>query len=149
MSEQEQNTQQEEAQPKLNTGLICLEIAAKINNVNIDLRSVVREFGIENADIEPDELVRVAKNAGFKIKKKNILIKDIEPKYPIPAIIQMKEDNSYAVILGVRDDKALILAPPERHPKAVEIKELQEQINPEILVLKHKLMDDEIKFGFK
>ena len=74
MSEQEQNTQQEKAQQKLNTGLICLEIAAKINNVNIDLRSVVREFGIENADIEPDELVRVAKNASFKIKKKNILI---------------------------------------------------------------------------
>ncbi len=149
MSEQEQNTQQEKAQQKLNTGLICLEIAAKINNVNIDLRSVVREFGIENADIEPDELVRVAKNASFKIKKKNILIKDIEPKYPLPSIIQMKEDNSYAVILGIRDDKALILAPPERHPKAVEINELQEQINPEILVLKHKLMDDEVKFGFK
>lgn len=145
----EENIQKDEQKQRINTGLICLEIAAQINNVHIDLRSVVREFGIEDAEIEPDELVRVAKNASFKIKKKNILIKNLEPKYPLPAIIQMKEDKTYAVLLGIKEEKALILAPPERQPKAVKIEELQELICPEILVLKHKLLDDEVKFGFK
>lgn len=145
----EENIQKEEPKQRINTGLICLEIAAQINNVHIDLRSVVREFGIEDAEIEPEELVRVAKNASFKIKKKNILIKNLEPKYPLPAIIQMKEYKSYAVLLGIKEEKALILAPPERQPKAVKIEELQAQISSEILVLKHKLLDDEVKFGFK
>ena len=147
-NKQEQNMEQNE-KARLNTGLICLEIAAKMNNVNVDMRAVIREYGIEAAEISQDELIRIAKNASFKIKKKNISIEKIQPKYPLPAIIQMKEDNSYAVILGIKDNKALVLAPPERHPKPIDIAELQEQINPEILLLKHKLLDDEVKFGFK
>ena len=135
---------------KINTGLISLEVVAKINNIDIDMRAVVREFGVETADISMEELVRIAKNSGFKIKKKNILVKNIAPKYPFPAIVQMK-DNTYSVLLGVKDDgeDALILSPPERHPKSIKVQDLQEQINPEILILKHKLLDDEIKFGFK
>ena len=147
-NKQEQNVEINE-KARLNTGLICLEIAAKMNNVNIDMRAVIREYGIESTEISQEELIRIAKNASFKIKKKKIDIEKIQPKYPLPAIIQMKEDNSYAVILGIKDDKALVLAPPERHPKPIDIKELQEQINPEILLLKHKLLDDEVKFGFK
>lgn len=135
---------------QINTGLTALEIVAKINNSDIDMRAVIREFGIESADISVDELVRVAKNSGFKVKKKNLPLANIQPKYPLPAILQMK-DGSYSVLLGIKDnnENALILSPPERQPKSIKVEDLQEQVTPEIIVLKHKLLDDEVAFGFK
>ena len=144
----ETNNQTEE-QVIINTGLICLEIAGKINNIDIDMRSIIREFGIDKEEISQEELMRIAKSHGFKIKSKTIAIKDISPKYPLPAIFQYKENESYALILGIKEEEALILIPGEKHPKTIQIKELEEQILENILILKHKLMDDEIKFGFK
>ncbi len=144
------NKDEIQSKNQINTGLTALEIVAKINNSDIDLRAVIREFGIESADISHEELVRVAKNSGFKVKKKNLPLTSIQPKYPLPAIVQMK-DGSYSVLLGIKDnnENALILSPPERHPKSIKVADLQEQINPEIIVLKHKLLDSEVAFGFK
>jgi len=136
---------------KTNTGLVALDIVAKINQINIDMNAVVRNYAIDSKDILPEELIRIAKHNGFKIKSKKILLKDISPKYPLPAIIQMKNDNTYGVILGIKkeENKALLLTPPEVHPIAITIDELQEKIKDDILILKHKLLDDEVKFGFK
>ena len=141
---------EEKEQKNVNTGLISLEIVARINNIDIDMRSIVREYGITTADIEPEEIIRIAKNKGFKIKKKNLKLEDISDKLPMPAIIQLK-DNSYKVILAVKHDegKVLTLTPLERHPEAHTFEEVQEQMKDFILVLKHKMLDDEVKFGFK
>ena len=141
---------EEKEQKNVNTGLISLEIVARINNIDIDMRSIVREYGITTADIEPEEIIRIAKNKGFKIKKKNLKLEDISDKLPMPAIIQLK-DNSYKVILAVKHDegKVLTLTPLERHPEAHTFEEVQEQMKDFILVLKHKMLDDEVNFGFK
>ena len=153
MQEEQSQIQEQEQidKSRVNTGLICLEIAARLNRIDIDMQAIVREYGIETANITPEEIIRIAKGVGFKIKSKRLPITKIEPKYPLPSILQFKEDNSYCVLLGVKEDekRALILCPPERHPKSIDIEELQGKINDEILVLKHKLMDDEVKFGFK
>ena len=66
----------EERQTNVNTGLVSLEIIARMNNVDIDMRSIVREYAISGVDISSEELIRIAKNKGFKIKfKKNLKIK--------------------------------------------------------------------------
>ncbi|MBR1943807.1 type I secretion system permease/ATPase [bacterium] len=144
--------EQNQEKPKnVNTGLISLEIAARMNNIDIDMRSIVREYGITTADIEPEEIIRIAKNKSFKIKKKKITLKEIADKnYPLPAILQLK-DNSYIVLLAIKKDenKALTLTPLERQPEPHLIDELQEQIKDFVLILKHKLLDDDVKFGFK
>ena len=134
----------------INTGLISLEIAAKINGTNIDLRAVEKEYGIESPELEPAELIRIAKNAGFKIKSKKITLEEVCKKYPIPCIVQLKT-NKYAVVLSASKDntKVLILEPPERNPKSIATEELQNLIKDEIIVLKYKMMNDEVKFGFK
>ncbi len=134
----------------VNTGLISLEIVSRINNVDIDMHGIVREYGITTADIEPEEIIRIAKNHGFKIKSKNLRIEDISDRYPLPAIVQMK-DNSYIVILAIKQDekKVLTLTPLENHPKSHDIKDLQEQIKGNILILRHKNMQTDMKFGFK
>ena len=134
----------------VNTGLISLEIVARMNNIDIDMRSVVREYGITTADIEPEEIIRIAKNKGFKIKKKKMELKDITEKYPMPAILHLK-DNSYIVLLALRPDenKVLTIRPLERNPESHTYEEIQELMQDYVLVLKHKFLDDEVKFGFK
>lgn len=134
----------------VNSGLISLEIIARMNKTDIDMRSVVREYGIETADISSEEIMRIAKNAGFKIKKKGYTLRDIPEKYPMPAILQMK-DGSYIVLLGIRPDegKVLTIKPLAKHPESHGIDELQAQINDFVLVLAPKLFDDEVRFGFK
>ena len=55
---EEQVTQEK---PKnVNTGLISLEIVSRMNNVDIDMRGIVREYGISTADIDPEEIIRIA-----------------------------------------------------------------------------------------
>lgn len=147
--EQERQIQQE--RPKnVNTGLISLEIVARMNNIDIDMRSVVREYGITTADIEPEEIIRIAKNKGFKVKRKSMKLVDISAKYPMPAILRLK-DNSYVVLLGIKkeDNAVLTLTPLEKHPKSHKIDELQEQLDDHIIILRHKNTVTDVKFGFK
>lgn len=148
--EQEQEQEQEQTPKNVNSGLISLELVARMNKTDIDMRSVVREYGIKTADIEPEEIMRIAKNSGFKIKKKTMKLEDLSSKYPMPAIIRLK-DNTYVTLLAIRkeDNKVLIIRPFERHPESHEIEELQEQMQDYILILAHKMMDDDVKFGFK
>lgn len=142
--------EQKEQKKNVNTGLISLEIVARFNQIDIDMTGIVRNYGIQSADISPEEIIRIAQNQGFKIKKKNFRLKDVLPKYPLPAIVRQKDDN-YVVVLAIKpdEDKAMILVPLERAPKAVKLSEFQETLQDYVLVLKHKLMNDEVKFGFK
>ncbi len=134
----------------VNAGLISLEIVARMNKLDIDMRAVVREFGIETADTTPEEIMRIAKSKGFKVKKKNIALKDLSEKYPMPAIIRLKDDT-YSVLLAVKPDenKVLTIRPLAKHPEAHTYDELQEQIEDYVLVMAHKMLDDDVKFGFK
>jgi len=135
---------------KVNSGLITLEIVSKMNNVDIDMRGIVREYGITTADIEPEEIIRIAKNKGFKVKKKNLKLKDISSKYPLPAILRLK-DNSYIVLLALKpnENRVLTLTPLEKHPVSHTYEELQELLTDNILLLSHKNMTSDVKFGFK
>ena len=134
----------------VNTGLISLEIVSKINNVDIDMRGIVREYGINEADIEPNEIIRIAKNKGFKVKKKKLSLKDFPKDYPLPAIVRFK-DGIYRVLLGIKyeENRALLITPLENHPKVYSFEEIQDDLTDEIIVLKHKNARDDFKFGFK
>ena len=150
MDEQKEQIAQQEQKRILNTGLISLEIVAKFNQIDIDMRSIVRNYGIETADVSPEEIIRIAQHTGFKIKKKNMQLKDLSSKYPLPAIVRQKNDI-YVVVLAVKQDegKVMVLVPGEQSPRAVKIDEFQENLQDFILVLKHKMLNDEVKFGFK
>ncbi len=62
------------------TGLITLDIVAKINGINIDIRSVVRQYALDD-EIEIEKLQLIAKNFDFKTRIKNLPLEDME-KYP-------------------------------------------------------------------
>ena len=141
----------EEQKKNINTGLISLEIVSRFNQIDIDMHSIVRNYGINTAEISPEEIIRIAQDNGFKVKKKNLLIKElVASNYPTPAIIR-KKNGDYLVLLAVKEaeNRAMILIPLEKQPRSIDIDELQNDVEDYILVLKHKLMTAEVKFGFK
>ena len=147
---QTQQENKEQMKKRANTGIACLDIVARMNRVDVDMRAIVKEYGIETVDLPPEDLMRIAKNTGFKIKRKKIEIAEISPQYPLPAIAQMK-DNSYVVILGIKKDenKVLVLNPLASQPEPMEIEDFESQINDGIFILKHKNVVSDMKFGFK
>ncbi len=141
---------QEQQNVQVNTGLVSLDIVGKMNNTDIDMRSVVREYGISTTEVSPEEIIRIAKNKGFKVKKKKLKLKDFSSKYPLPAIIQLK-DESYIILLALKPDenRVLTLTPLAKHPQSQSYDELQDNIKDEIIILRHKNSDNDVKFGFK
>lgn len=131
------------------SGLITFEVIATINGIDVDLRSITREYGISEDELSKEELLRIAKNQGFKAKIKTIPLEDCK-KYPFPTIFIMK-DESYAVILKINfeEKKALIFIPEEKNPREVTYDEFNELSTGELVFFSHKMIDDKIKFGFK
>lgn len=133
----------------MQTGLIVFEIICKLNNINVDLRAIIRENGITDADITIEELLLIARKSDFKSKLKKINLSETK-KYPYPAIFLLK-NKSFGVILkpDFENNKALIFIPEEKNAREVSFDEIKEISSGEIIFLTHKMMNEQIKFGFK
>lgn len=133
----------------MQTGLISFEIISKINGIDVDLRSISREYGFSDNEISKEELLRIVKGSGFKAKLKNIPIEQTE-KYPTPAIFIMK-NNTFAVALKMNYEtsKLLVFIPEEKSTREITFEEFNELSTGEIIFLSHKMMNNQVKFGFK
>lgn len=133
----------------MHTGLISFEAVAKINQVNVDLRSVIREYGITDNEVSKEELVRIAKRFEFKAKIKNLSIENYPDKYPLP-VIYVKEDGSFAIVLKINNEngKLLVFSPSDKVTKEISFDEFNSEATGEFIVLSHKAINSNIKFGF-
>ena len=134
----------------MQTGLICFELIAKINQINVDLRAVIKEYGLSDEEIATEELIRIVKNFEFKAKIKNISPETLLNKYPLPAIAELKE-NGYIAILKVdtENQKMLVFSPVEKNAKELTFDEFYTIFSGRLIVLSHKLINSQIAFGFK
>ncbi len=137
----------------MQTGLICFELIAKINQINVDMRSIAREYGLTEAEITKEELVRIIKNYEFRAKIKSFTpdtIAQIPEKYPLPAIAQ-KQDGSFFAVLKINPEqkKLLVFDPVEKGTKELIFDEFFDAAAGEFIILNHKLINSQIKFGFK
>ena len=135
----------------MQTGLIAFDVIAKINGINIDLRSVVREYSLTTDEIKIEELLRIIKQFDFKARVKNLLPDEIlKVEYPLPAII-LKKDGSYSVLLKINKDekRCLIYSVEENQTKDIDFTTLEEISGNNLIILSHKLINQKIKFGFK
>src|SRR5699024_3040109 len=120
----------------MQTGLIAFDAIAKINRMNIDLRSLVREYSLSEKEIEVEELLRIMKQFEFKAKIKELPVDEIAQRYPLPAII-LKKDNAYSVLLKVDREKkhALIYKVEEGSTADVSYEELSEITDNKFIIL--------------
>ncbi|OGR10542.1 MAG: peptidase C39 [Desulfobacterales bacterium RIFOXYA12_FULL_46_15] len=134
----------------MNTALIALEIVARLNQVDFDVRAVSREFGITDAELLPEEVLRIAKKYGFRAKQKMLTPEAIAGKYPLPAIMILK-DRTYAVLLKIalEEKKALIVLPAQKKADEKTFAELEDMGTGKFIIVKHRLLSSEAAFGFK
>ena len=134
----------------MQTALICLELIAKINQINVDLRTVTREYGIADEEFTREQLLLVAKNLGFKARIKRMPPEELLRKYPAPVIV-IFADNTYGVLLRVNTEerKALVFLPKEMAAKPLDLDEFERLSGGDYIVFKHKMITEQIAFGFR
>jgi subfamily B ATP-binding cassette protein HlyB/CyaB len=133
----------------MQTGLICIELAAKLNQVSIDTRALVREYGLSNAELAIEEVVRIFRHQGFRAKAKRLHLTQLQ-KYPLPALVRLA-NGGYSVILKLNQStqKLLTFEPAHKQPRELSYAELLEQSSGMVVVLKHKLLSKQTQFGFQ
>lgn len=131
------------------SSLVSLEVVGQLNNVAIDSKAIIKKYALSNEEISVKLLMRIAKDEGFKVKLKKLSMETLE-KYPLPAIVHTK-DNRYITILKIDKEKSELLVFDSEHkqPFAVGFDQFMENSDSEVIILKHKLMNDHVKFGFK
>lgn len=133
----------------MQTGLIVFEAAARLNQVDIDLRAIIREYGLSEQEISKEDLLRIIKNKDFKAKLKRLTPEKLT-SYPLPAIF-LKKDGSYGLLLKMNTEKetVLVFQPPEKGGQEVSFDDFKSLSTGEMIILSHKLFHEGVKFGFK
>lgn len=144
----------------MQTALICLELVARLNRLDLDLRNVVREQGFGEGELATEELLRVAKQLGFTAKLKDLKAKSPElssqawkalaEKYPLPAIVILRE-KSYVVLLKIDLEKqtALIFLPGEKNVQEMSFYQFGEITTGQFIILSHRQAISQVTFGFR
>lgn len=132
----------------MQSALRSLEIVGALNNVRIDSRAIIRDYALNSAP-SFEELIRIAKGKGFKAKIKPLTIKNLT-SYPLPCIARDKNGVYFNILKVDTSKNEVLIFKDKNEPYAIKFKELLNIINPnpKMIVLKHKLLSDRIKFGF-
>jgi len=132
----------------MNSGLVALDIAARVNRIDMDIRAVTREYGIHD-EVSPEELLRIARRQGFRARLKKLDGAKLIKKYPLPAIA-VKQDGNYAVILKANEDATRVMVFDPATGGTVEwaLNQLNNECNC-FIVMRHRLISAEAAFGFR
>ncbi|MDD3325431.1 MAG: type I secretion system permease/ATPase [Sulfurospirillaceae bacterium] len=132
----------------MRSALVALEVVGQLNRIAIDSSAIARKYALDANEPSIEILIRIAKEHGFKAKLKSITPVQIE-RYPLPCIAR-KLDGGYIVILKVDIEKEQMLAYEEgkKEPYLLSFIDFATTIQPKIIILKHKMLTDQIKFGF-
>ena len=134
----------------MHTALTSLEIAGTLNRISVDSRAIAKEFALED-DKEPtlEELTRIAKRQSFRSSIKKLPLKKLLKNYPMPIIIE-KKDGTFTAILQAIDDKEelLVYDMESKKPVTLSYAEYYDSFTGRSLVLKHRLLSQQVKFGF-
>ena len=132
----------------MQSALRSLEIVGALNNVRIDSRAIIRDYAL-NSTPSFEELIRIAKDKGFKAKIKPLTIKNLA-SYPLPCIARDKNAVYFNILKVDTSKNEVLIFKDKNEPYAIKFEELLNILNPnpKMIVLKHKLLNDRIKFGF-
>lgn len=134
----------------MHTALTALEIAGKLNRIAIDTRVIAKEYALSDAEPSIQELSRIAIGQGFRAAVKKLPIDKLLTSYPMPILVR-KSDGSYFSILQANSEKQelLILDPQTaKEPTMMSFEEYARISSGETIVLKHRLLSTEARFGF-
>ncbi len=131
------------------SALVALEVIGQLNKIAIDSKAIIKRHALTNEEPDIKQLVRISKEEGFKTKLKKLSFETLD-KYPLPAIAYLST-KKYVTILkfDLQKNELLLYDKEKNQPYIKKFDEFKKECHPEIIVLKHKTFNDQIKFGFK
>lgn len=96
------------------TGLQCLVMVARFNQVAADPQQILHQFGHDGSVLDSQQLILAARYPKLKAKESSLKWSDLAST-PLPAIGK-HEDGHFFIIAKVTDDKVLIQDPLEGRP---------------------------------
>jgi subfamily B ATP-binding cassette protein HlyB/CyaB len=130
------------------SSLVALEVVGQLNKIAIDSKAIIKKFALTNEEIDERLLLRIAKDEGFKSKFKKLTLDNLS-KYPLPAIARFN-DGMYVTILRIdlEKEEILLFDKQNNQPYTKPFEEFKQIAKDEVIILKHKTANDQIKFGF-
>ncbi len=134
----------------MKSALLALEIVSQISRIAIDSRNIVKVYALSEHEPSIEELTRIAKNEGFKASLKKLPLVKILDNYPVPFIVQ-KHDGTYFTVLKADREKneLLVFDADSKSTLVMGYDAYAAATSGSVIVLKHRLMNDETRFGFK
>lgn len=133
----------------IQSGIVALDVVGKLNRLDLDLRMAIRESGVTSAELNNEELLRIATRLKFKAKVKHVSCLKLAQKYPLPAIGCLTQ-GGYIVVLkfDLPKQAALVYFPAENKSKELPVAELDNVCDKTFIALQHRESLAQNKFGF-
>ena len=133
----------------MSTGLLCLEIVARLNQTSLDTRAIIREYGLTDAEPSCEELIRILKHKGFRAKRKKLRL-DALSGYPLPVIFSLRE-GGYGVLLKRHpsEGKVLVFSPVSKQAEEKTDAEFEWMAGGDAIVLSPRRFGEQVRFGFQ
>ncbi|WP_331774712.1 cysteine peptidase family C39 domain-containing protein [Sulfurospirillum sp. 1612] len=132
----------------MHSALVALEIVGQLNKTAIDSNSIIKNHGLGESEPSIEKLVNIAKEQSFRARLKSLTPSEIA-SYPLPCIAQTKE-GSYVVVLKIDKEKEtmLLFGAGKTEPYVMSYADFSQNMNKRVIILKHRVLNDQIKFGF-
>ena len=133
----------------MHSALVALEVAGKLNRISIDSRSIIKEYALNDDEPSIEELCRIAKHQGFRASIKKTTIEKLVSAYPLPLLV-LKKDGTYMSVVQVKEDQKemLVYDTTSKEPYTLSYEMYKEVASGKVIVLKHKVLSEQIRFGF-
>ena len=131
----------------METGLIAIEIAARIHSVPMDLQSVRKKYFVER-ELSPEEMIRILRDHGFKARHRRIAGLEELKGYPLPQIL-LAPEGGYHVLIGMKEGKCLIFDTGQKAIREVDEENLKGIWAGEVVALRPRFRQTEFASSFK
>ena len=131
----------------METGLIAIEIAARIHSVPMDVQSVRKKYFVER-ELSPEEMIRILRDHGFKANHRRLSSLEELKGYPLPQII-LTPERTFHVLIGMKDGKCLIFDTGEKAIREVDEEGLKGLWSGEVVALRPRFKQTEFYSSFK
>ena len=131
----------------MKTALKTIELISAINKIPFDTKAAINRFALTEIEPSIEEVVRILKNSEFKAKIKQLNEKSLL-NYEAPFIALKKDFTYFAILKILKEDKKVIIYDGGSSVKELNFNELFEISSNKFIVLSHKQLTAQIKFGF-
>lgn len=104
--------------PKIDTGLACLVLMAKVHGVAADAEQIRHAFAIGADGAKTLDILRAAKEIGFKAKSATLSFERLA-RIQLPAIAETSEGR-FIVLAKAQEESVLVLDPAESKPRVLK-----------------------------